>query len=231
MTNKALFCVFWWLTITVLSLQIRSLPNYQVSFWYLPTYQVSPRNLFTPLETCFLFLMGCNPRLIKDLRANKTLYICRDKITDVMSALQIKLFMQNEPKFRKVKFNVNKVLTRDYVQLDTWSIRKNEPKTNPKRTQTNPILANKTTIRTQFKPKQTQSIVSLSNLFQSQKMLLSGKQKPDFVIDFSVFCLIMPGSGLSCMSLSLEISLNLCECCIFNLFFLLEVCSNYVDRL
>ncbi len=46
--------------------------------------------------------------------------------------------MQNEPKFRKVKLNVNKVLTRDYVQMDTWSIRKNEPKTNPNEPKTNP---------------------------------------------------------------------------------------------
>ncbi len=35
--------------------------------------------------------------------------------------------MQNEPKFRKVKLNVNKVLTRDYDQMDTWSIRKTKP--------------------------------------------------------------------------------------------------------
>jgi hypothetical protein len=41
------------------------------------------------------------------------------------------LFMQNEPNFQKVKLNVNKVLTKDYEQLDTWSIGKNEPKTNP----------------------------------------------------------------------------------------------------
>ncbi len=46
--------------------------------------------------------------------------------------------MQNEPKFRKVKFDVTKVLTRDYVQMDTWSIRKNEPKTNPNEPKTNP---------------------------------------------------------------------------------------------
>jgi hypothetical protein len=45
-----------------------------------------------------------------------------------------KLFMQNEPKFRKVKLNVNTVLTRRYDQMDTWSIRKNEPK----RTQNEP---------------------------------------------------------------------------------------------
>jgi hypothetical protein len=42
--------------------------------------------------------------------------------------------MQNEPKFRKVKLNVNKVLTKNYEQMDTWSIGKNEPK----RTQNEP---------------------------------------------------------------------------------------------
>ncbi len=42
-----------------------------------------------------------------------------------------KLFLQNEPKFRKVKLNVNKVLAKDYDRMDTWSIGKNEPKTNP----------------------------------------------------------------------------------------------------
>jgi hypothetical protein len=59
--------------------------------------------------------------------------------------------------------NVSPVITTDYDKLDTWSIRKNEPKTNPKRTQTNPnepktnpIKANKMPKQTQFKPKQTQ---------------------------------------------------------------------------
>jgi hypothetical protein len=36
-----------------------------------------------------------------------------------------KLFMQNKANFRKVKLNVNKVLTKDYDRMDTWSIRKN----------------------------------------------------------------------------------------------------------
>jgi hypothetical protein len=49
-----------------------------------------------------------------------------------------KLFMQNKAKFRKVKFNVNKVLTKDYGKMDTWSIRKNEPKTNPNEPKSNP---------------------------------------------------------------------------------------------
>jgi hypothetical protein len=42
------------------------------------------------------------------------LYYCRKTFTDVMSALQIHIFMQNKAKFRKVKLNVNKVLTMDY---------------------------------------------------------------------------------------------------------------------
>jgi hypothetical protein len=48
------------------------------------------------------------------------------------------LFMQNEPKFRKVKFNITKLLTTDYDKMDTWSIRKNKPKTNPNEPKTNP---------------------------------------------------------------------------------------------
>jgi hypothetical protein len=47
--------------------------------------------------------------------------------TTVESALQIKLFMQNKAKFRKVKLNVSKVLTKDCEQMDTWSIRKTKP--------------------------------------------------------------------------------------------------------
>ena len=68
-----------------------------------------------------------NPWLIKDLRAYKALYNCRDTFTDVMSALQIHLFMENKANFQKVKLNVNKVLTRNYDQMDTWSIGKTKP--------------------------------------------------------------------------------------------------------
>jgi hypothetical protein len=60
-----------------------------------------------------------------------SLYICRDTFTDVMSALQIKLFMQNKANFRKVKLNVNNVLTKDYEQMDTWSIGKKQSQTKP----------------------------------------------------------------------------------------------------
>jgi hypothetical protein len=60
--------------------------------------------------------------------------------------------MQNEPNFQKVKYNVIQVLTKDYDQMDTWSIRKNEPKTKPNEPKTNPILANKMPKQTQYKP-------------------------------------------------------------------------------
>ncbi len=48
------------------------------------------------------------------------------------------LIMQNEPKFKKARTNASAVLTKDYGNLDTWWRGKNEPKTNPKRTQTKP---------------------------------------------------------------------------------------------
>jgi hypothetical protein len=137
MTNKAPFCAFWWLTITVLSRQIRSLPAYQVILWSLPTYQVG----LWPLPTCQVDPRNLrNLSLMNDLRLRKITYE------------KINLFMQNEPNFRKSQVNVNVFIKSNYVQMDTWSIRKNEPKTNPNEPKTNPILADKTTIRTQNEP-------------------------------------------------------------------------------
>ena len=112
-----------------------------------------------------------------------------------------------------------------------------KPKTNPKQTQFKPNLSRRSLWR---RRKQTQ--------FQNQYMLppmkinprrlsaipalhwVSGGrtwryQKPDFVIDFLVFHLIILRFGRFCVSLSLEVSLNLCENYgPFNLLFLLEVC-------
>ena len=56
-----------------------------------------------------------NLRLINDLRSTKV-YVRKNK-----------LFMQNKANFQKVKLNVNEVLTKDYVQMDTWSIGKTKP--------------------------------------------------------------------------------------------------------
>jgi hypothetical protein len=96
--------------------------------------------------------------------------------------------MQNEPKSRKVKFNVTKVLSSDYEQMDTWSIRKNEPKTNPNEPKTNPVLAQKTTLRIQTNPKQTQfQRVELSMLLSI--MVLAA------AIIFSEFSVLVLTSG------------------------------------
>ena len=100
-----------------------------------------------------------NLRLINDLRLFKTLYICRETFTDVMKTLQNKLFMQNKANFQKVKFDVNRVLTKDYDRMDTWSIRK----TKPIQSQLKPIQSQSKPKQTQYKPKQSQ--------FQSQYML------------------------------------------------------------
>jgi hypothetical protein len=67
-----------------------------------------------------------NLRLINDLRVRKFTYEI------------INLFMQNEPKFPKSQMNITVYMKRDYDKMDTWSIRKNEPKTNPNEPKTNP---------------------------------------------------------------------------------------------
>ena len=81
-------------------------------------FEIPSITLFLCAFCAFLWLKNPrnlrNPRLINDLRAYKALYNCRETFTDVMSPLQIKLFMQNKANFRKSQMNVNKVLTRDY---------------------------------------------------------------------------------------------------------------------
>jgi hypothetical protein len=77
------------------------------------------RYLFTPLETCLLFLMGRKSLLINDLRLRKITYE------------KIKLFLKNEPNFRKSQVNVTTFTTKNYDQMDTWSIRKKQSQTNP----------------------------------------------------------------------------------------------------
>jgi hypothetical protein len=84
------------------SRQIRYLPAYQVGLWSLPTDKVGPRNLR-------------NQWSVNNLRLRKITYEI------------ITLFLQNEPKFGKSQVNVNVFITSNYEQMDTWSIRKNEP--------------------------------------------------------------------------------------------------------
>ena len=79
-----------------------------------------------------------NPWLINDLRAYNALYNCRETFTDVMSALQINLFMQNKANFQKVKLNVSPVHTKDYEERTLGE----RGKTKPIQSQSKPIKAN-----------------------------------------------------------------------------------------
>ncbi len=136
MTNTAPFCASLRRIRTVFSRPKTCLPH-EIAQCYLFGLISASKNL------CNLLLKICaicgknqrNLRLINDLRACKLLYNCREDSTTIESSLQNKLFMQNKANFRKVKLNVTNLLTREYIQMDTWSIRK----TKPIQTQKNPI--------------------------------------------------------------------------------------------
>ena len=100
-----------------------------------------------------------NPRLINDLRSTKV-YVRKNN-----------LFMQNKANFRKVKLNVNEVLTKDYVQMDTWSIRT----TKPIQSQLKPIQSQSKPIKCQNKANQSQFKANLSC-----RSLWRSRNKPNF---------------------------------------------------
>ena len=83
-----------------------------------------------------------NPWLINDLHAFGI-------STTVERALQIRLFMQNKANFRKVKLNVNKVITVDYEKRTLGQHGKNKANTKPIQTQ---YKANTNPIQSQYKP-------------------------------------------------------------------------------
>jgi hypothetical protein len=113
-----------------------------------------------------------NLRLINDLRSTKD-YVRKNN-----------LFMQNKANFRKVKLNVNNVLTRNYDQMDTWSIRKTKPiqsQSKPIQSQLKPIKANSKPILCQNKP----------NLVRHQ-CGGTNPNKANFCTIASVYCLQLP---------------------------------------
>jgi len=94
--------------------------------------------ILSNLSSCSSCLRGekireirVNPWLIKDLRASKVLYNCKDTFTDVMSALQIRLFMQNKAKFRKSQMNVSSLITADYGKRTLGEHGKKQSQTKP----------------------------------------------------------------------------------------------------
>jgi hypothetical protein len=139
-------------------------------------------SLFLCVFCAFLWLKNPrnlrNPWLINDLRAYNALYNCRETFTDVMSALQIRLFMQNEPKFPKSQMNVTKALTTNYENKDTWSTREkrtqNEPKTNPIKANLQKAEMNVNKVFTkEYENKLNWAIYENKANFKGKKMLLS----------------------------------------------------------
>jgi len=70
-------------------------------------------------------------KLLSSIVCRPSSIVCRLSFTTVEESLQIRLFMQNEPNFRKSQMNVNNVLTTDYEKRTLGERGKNEPKTNP----------------------------------------------------------------------------------------------------
>ncbi len=70
-----------------------------------------------------------------------------------------KLFLQNKANFQKVKYDVNRVLTKDYDRMDTWSIRK-----------TKPIQSQLKPIQSQLKPIKCQNKAKTNPIYLQQKV-------------------------------------------------------------
>ena len=132
MTNKAPFCVFLFLTTTVLSQLLKKAVLMalwtmagvcdKVHFTSKSCRELSAVALAKAEHKAGKVKIGVNrrnTRLINDLRLRKITYE------------KIKLFMQNEPNFRKSQVNVSDLLTREYVKMDTWSIRKKQSQNDP----------------------------------------------------------------------------------------------------
>jgi hypothetical protein len=156
MTKKTLFCSFYvsfctfcaslWLTRTVFTRPKTSI--FSVNPVILPALEFRRRgsDIFRVLRGEIIPEISVNPWLINDLRSTKD-YVRKNN-----------LFMQNKANFRKVKLNVNKVLTKDYDQMDTWSIRK----TKPIQSQSKPIQSQSKPIQSQLKPIKCQNKPNLS---------------------------------------------------------------------
>ncbi len=85
--------------------------------------------------------------------------------TFVENPLQINLFMQNKPNFRKAQMNANVFITKDYENKSDWTLGENKPNSKPisEKAKMNVNLyvikeyENETAFRLQkYKPKQTQ---------------------------------------------------------------------------
>jgi hypothetical protein len=104
--------------------------------------------------------------------------------------------MQNEPNFRKSQMDVTNTITKDYGNWTLGQRGKNKAKTKPIQTQ---YKVNTNPKQIQFKAKQTQPVVSLSNLFLRygihifDKWITSSLHKPAevFIVEPLKYCIEM----------------------------------------
>ncbi len=119
------FCASLRLTRTVFTrLQLKVRPKGLHNFaFYILIFDFSQCSYaLVPCILCPMYLCLMHLCLIPSF-----LYNCREDSTTIESSLQINLFMQNKANFRKVKLDVSPVNTKDYDQMNTWSIRKTKP--------------------------------------------------------------------------------------------------------
>jgi len=161
------FCAFLRLTRTVFSRLLKKAIS--MALWTMASLcaksslleQSLPRTPSRPIRSLPTYQVGpCNPWLIKDLRENKALYICREFSTSVESSLQIKLFMQNKANFPKSQMNVNNVSTRDYEKRTLGGVGKTNPIQTQYKANSNPIKAKTNPIQSQTNPISELNIVN-----------------------------------------------------------------------
>ena len=80
--------------------------------------------------------------------------------------------------------NVNTVIAMNYDQMDTWSIRKNEPKTNPNEPKTNPIKSNLKIPQPRQQPMPTLVIRALNWQFSPARLRIFLKMLHQFTAHF-----------------------------------------------
>jgi len=83
------------------------------------------------MKLSFLAIRYTLYKLLSSIVCHLLSVVCRLFFTTVKSSLQIRLFMQNEPNFRKSQMNVSYYIRMDY---EKWTLGR-LGKTNPKRTQ------------------------------------------------------------------------------------------------
>ena len=141
-----------------------------------------------------LLISIVNPVIYVSIRRH---YKCSGITTNVMIALQIRLFMQNKANFPKNQMNVTKEMTMVYEKKTLSGSEKNKPKTNPIQTQSKPIKAKTNPIQSQYKPKQSQfprPAVLFFAAIPPDLLLAGNREKSLHYLDFS---LVFPWSCLT----------------------------------